>query len=36
MYHKLRIFGLIEMVIFLAILVVGYAYIWKRGALDWA
>ena len=36
MYHKLRIFGLIEMVIFLAILVVGYVYAWRRGALSWA
>lgn len=29
-------FGFIEMVIFLAILVVGYVYVWRRGALDWA
>lgn len=36
MLDRLALFGLIEMVIFLAILVVGYAYIWKRGALDWA
>jgi NADH-quinone oxidoreductase subunit A len=36
MYHRLRLFGLVEMVIFLAILVVGYAYAWRRGALTWA
>lgn len=24
-----------EMVVFLAILAVGYAYIWKKGAFDW-
>lgn len=36
MLDRLALFGLIEMVVFLAILVVGYAYIWKRGALDWA
>jgi NADH-quinone oxidoreductase subunit A len=36
MYHHLRLFGLIEMVIFLAILIVGYVYAWKRGALSWA
>ena len=36
MYHRLRIFGLVEMLIFLAILVVGYAYAWRRGALTWA
>jgi NADH-quinone oxidoreductase subunit A len=28
-------FGLIEMAIFMAILVVGYIYIWKRGAFEW-
>jgi len=27
--------GLIEMVVFIAVLVVGYAYLWKRGALEW-
>ena len=26
---------LIEMLVFVAILVVGYIYIWKRGALQW-
>jgi NADH-quinone oxidoreductase subunit A len=26
---------LIEMLVFMAILAVGYAYIWKRGALQW-
>ena len=36
MLDELALFGLIEMVIFLAILVVGYAYAWKKGALDWA
>jgi len=33
---ELALFGLIEMVVFLAILVTGYAYAWKKGALDWA
>ena len=28
-------FGLIEMGIFVAILLVGYVYIWKRGAFQW-
>jgi NADH-quinone oxidoreductase subunit A len=28
-------FGFIEMMIFLAILVVGYVWIWKKGALEW-
>jgi len=25
----------VEMFVFLAILIVGYAYIWKKGAFDW-
>src|SRR6188508_2000977 len=33
---ELAQFGLIEMIVFLAILVTGYAYAWKKGALDWA
>jgi NADH-quinone oxidoreductase subunit A len=28
-------FGFIAMMIFLAILVVGFIYEWKKGALDW-
>ncbi len=33
---ELLLFGLIEMLVFLLILVVGYAYAWRKGALDWA
>ena len=36
MFDKLALFGFIEMMIFIAILVVGYIYVWKRGALNWA
>lgn len=36
MFSRLGWFGLIEMVIFLTILIVGYFYAWKRKALDWA
>jgi NADH-quinone oxidoreductase subunit A len=36
MYRKLALFGFIEMLVFLAILVVGYIYAWRRGALQWA
>lgn len=32
---QLALFGLIEMLVFLFILVVGYAYAWRKGALDW-
>jgi NADH-quinone oxidoreductase subunit A len=35
-YRKLAIFGLIEMLVFLGILIVGYIWIIKKGALDWA
>ena len=34
-FRKLGWFGLIEMVIFIAILLVGYVYAWKKGALEW-
>lgn len=37
-FHTLtdiRGFLLVEMLIFVAILAVGYLYIWKRGALEW-
>src|SRR5262249_24909637 len=33
---KLALFGFVEMLVFIAILVVGYFYAWKRGALQWA
>jgi NADH-quinone oxidoreductase subunit A len=29
------LFGLLEMLIFLAILIVGYIWVWKKGALEW-
>jgi NADH-quinone oxidoreductase subunit A len=35
-YKVLGWFGFAEMAVFLAILVVAYAYAWKRGALEWA
>ena len=35
-YRILGLFGLVEMGIFIAILVVGYAYAWRKGALEWA
>ncbi|MBI4446221.1 MAG: NADH-quinone oxidoreductase subunit A [Acidobacteria bacterium] len=34
-YDQLALFGFIEMVIFLGILLVGYFYVWKKGALEW-
>jgi NADH-quinone oxidoreductase subunit A len=35
-YDQLAIFGLIEMLIFIGILVIGYYYAWRKGALNWA
>jgi NADH-quinone oxidoreductase subunit A len=34
-YKQLGLFGLVEMVVFIAILLVGYVYILKKGALRW-
>jgi len=34
-YKLLGLFGLLEMGIFLGILIVGYIWIWKKGALEW-
>lgn len=34
-YDKLGLFGFVEMMIFIFILLVGYVYAWKKGALDW-
>jgi NADH-quinone oxidoreductase subunit A len=34
-YKRLGLFGLVEMVLFIAILLIGFIYIWKKGALEW-
>ena len=34
-YDELKVFGLIEMVVFIAILLAAYAYVWRRGGLEW-
>ncbi len=34
-FNKLGLVGLIEMVVFIGILVVGFWYAWKKGALEW-
>lgn len=28
-------YGFVEMMVYMAILLVGYFYLWKKGALDW-
>ena len=35
-FGELKMFGLIEMGIFVAMLVTAYVYVWKRGGLEWA
>jgi NADH-quinone oxidoreductase subunit A len=34
-FKRLGVFGLMEMGVFIAILFVGYVYVWKKGALEW-
>jgi NADH-quinone oxidoreductase subunit A len=34
-YDRLALFGLIEIVVFIGLLVVGYYYAWRKGALEW-
>jgi len=34
-YHDLRLFGFIEMLLYIIILLAGYVYLWKKGALNW-
>jgi len=34
-FRQLGWFGLVEMIIFITILLVGYVYAWKKGALEW-
>lgn len=34
-YNQIGLFGLIEMAVFILILLVGYVYAWKKGALEW-
>lgn len=34
-FRRLGLFGLVEMLIFLVILIIGYVYAWKKEALEW-
>jgi len=34
-FRRLGLFGLAEMFVFIVILLVGYVYAWKKGALEW-
>jgi NADH-quinone oxidoreductase subunit A len=34
-FDQLKLFGLVEMVLFIATVFVAYAYVWRRGGLEW-
>jgi NADH-quinone oxidoreductase subunit A len=34
-FEELKAFGLVEMVVFIGTVFVAYAYVWRRGGLDW-
>jgi len=34
-FNGLGVFGFVEMVLFIATVFVAYAYVWRRGGLDW-
>lgn len=34
-FDKIGLFGLIEMLIFIALFLVAYVYAWRKGALEW-
>ncbi|GAA4076163.1 MULTISPECIES: NADH-quinone oxidoreductase subunit A [Actinomadura] len=34
-FDRLGLFGLVEMVLFILTVLVAYAYIWRRGGLEW-
>jgi NADH-quinone oxidoreductase subunit A len=34
-FGSLGVFGLVEMVLFVATVFVAYAYVWRRGGLEW-
>ena len=35
-YRELKLFAFFEMLIFIALVLAGFFYIWKKGALDWS
>ena len=35
-YRELGLFGFSEMLVFVAVVLVGFFYVWKKGALDWS
>jgi NADH-quinone oxidoreductase subunit A len=35
-YNDLKVFGFVEMLLYIMILLIGYIFLWKKGALDWS
>src|SRR5580700_1705432 len=35
-YRQLKLFGFFEMFVFVALIMIGFFYVYKKGALDWA
>ena len=35
-YRELKMFAFVEMLIFVVLILAGFFYIWKKGALDWS
>jgi NADH-quinone oxidoreductase subunit A len=35
-YRELKMFAFVEMFLFIVLILAGFFYIWKKGALDWA
>lgn len=35
LYRQLGLFGFIEMFVFIGVLALGFAYAWRKGALEW-
>src|SRR6201987_5356702 len=35
LYRDLKLFGFFEMLLFIAAVMAGYVYVWKKGALEW-
>jgi NADH-quinone oxidoreductase subunit A len=35
-YRELKMFAFVEMLLFIVLILVGFFYVWKKGALDWS
>jgi len=35
LFDEMGLYGFVEMLVFIALLFVGYIYAWRKGALEW-